>query len=88
MTSAAWLVQRLRVIVDPALRRRALVTILTTSEPAVVVLAADDLLATAIGADDPDLAAAWPRWSRPPPTSTTRPAPGCTRWPGPATRST
>lgn len=57
MTSAAWLVQRLRVIVDPALRRRALVTILTTSEPAVVVLAADDLLATAIGADDPDLAA-------------------------------
>lgn len=55
MSSAAWLVQRLRVIVDPALRRRALVTILTVSDPAVVVMAADDLVRTAVGRDDPDL---------------------------------
>ena len=55
MSSAAWLVQRLRVIVDPALRRRALVTILTVSDPAVVVLAADDLVRTAVGRDDPEL---------------------------------
>ncbi len=55
MSSAAWLVQRLRVIIDPALRRRALVTILTVSEPAVVVTAADDLVRTAVGRDDPEL---------------------------------
>ncbi len=55
MSSAAWLVQRLRVILDPALRRRALVTILTVSDPAVVVLAADDLVRTAVGRDDPEL---------------------------------
>lgn len=58
MSSAAWLVQRVRVIIDPALRRRALVTILTTSDPAVVVLAADDLVRTAVGRDDPELSGA------------------------------
>ena len=58
MSSAAWLVQRVRVIVDPTLRRRALVTILTTSDPAVVVLAADDLVRTAVGRDDPELSGA------------------------------
>jgi hypothetical protein len=57
MTSAAWLVQRVRALVDPQVRRRALATILTTGEPAVVVLAADDLLAAAVGSDDPALAA-------------------------------
>ena len=58
MSSAAWLVQRIRVIVDPVLRRRAVVTILTTSEPAVVVTAADDLVRTAVGRDDPALSGA------------------------------
>ena len=57
MTSAAWLVQRVRVIIDPVLRRRAVVTILSRSEPAVVVTAADDLVRTAVGRDDPDLSA-------------------------------
>lgn len=57
MSSAAWLVQRLRVIRDPVIRRRALLTILTSSDPAVVVTAADDLVRTAVGNDDPDLGA-------------------------------
>ena len=56
MTTGAWLVQRVRVIVDPLMRRRALATILASSEPAVSVLAAEDLLATAVGSDAPELA--------------------------------
>ena len=58
MSSAAWLVQRIRVIHDPVIRRRALLTILTTSDPAVVVSAANDLVRTAVGNDLPELAGA------------------------------
>lgn len=59
MSTAAWLTQRLRVIVDPAMRRRAVVTILSTAEPTIAVQAADDLLRTAIGrTDDVELSTA------------------------------
>ncbi|HVV83316.1 MAG TPA: hypothetical protein VHE35_09565, partial [Kofleriaceae bacterium] len=55
---AAWLVQRVRVIVEPTIRRRAMATILRTSDPAVVVAAANDLVAAAAADDDPDLCGA------------------------------
>lgn len=58
MSTAAWLTQRLRVIVDPTMRRRAVVTILTSADPVIAVQAADDLLRTAIGrTDDAELSA-------------------------------
>ncbi len=52
MSTAAWLEQRLRVITDTAVRRRALIDLMRTAEPAVMVLAADDLLRMAVGRTD------------------------------------
>lgn len=55
--NAEWLLQRVRSLADPALRRRALATILAQADPAVAVAAADDLLARAARrGDDPTLA--------------------------------
>ncbi len=56
--TAEWLLQRVRAITDPVMRRRALSTLLAQADPAVAAAAADDLIARAARtADDLDLAA-------------------------------
>lgn len=56
--NAEWLLQRVRGLADPAIRRRAMATVLTQADPAVAVAAADDLVERAARrGDDTDLAA-------------------------------
>jgi hypothetical protein len=56
--TAEWLIQRVRGLADPALRRRALAVTLAQADPAVAVAAAADLVErTARRGNDADLAA-------------------------------
>ena len=55
--TAEWLIQRVRGLADPALRRRALAVTLAQADPAVAVAAAADLIERAARrGDDADLA--------------------------------
>lgn len=55
--NADWLLQRVRGLADPVIRRRALATVLSQAEPAIAVTAAGDLIARAARrGDDPELA--------------------------------
>lgn len=55
--NAEWLLQRVRGLADPGIRRRALATVLAQADPAVAVAAAGDLLERAARrGDDTDLA--------------------------------
>jgi hypothetical protein len=55
--TAEWLIQRVRGLADPVLRRRALAVTLAQADPAVAVAAAADLVERAARrGDDPDVA--------------------------------
>jgi hypothetical protein len=55
--NAEWLLQRMRGLADPEIRRRAVAGVLARAEPAVAVAAAGDLVERAARrGDDPDLA--------------------------------